>query len=442
MRAMLNIQGRGLRHAALALFLFLLLGGLPGTAALAAMPDRGMAVDAFNSVTKPPASRQSNSTFGSAFGTSPGSAQTGPVEPKQPKAPVVPGATNSKGVLRSEPLPLRQSAPKAQPEQGSSRKTAAHAAQAGQARPQVLTLTHGDAERRALVTLPKAAQAKKGQAAPKVPVIIFLHGAGGSAAQAMRQTNLAGRAAAAGFLAVFPEGLGPPGADNGGQTWNAWNCCGYARDNRVDDVGFLSALIARLRADFGADPGRIHLAGFSNGAMLASRFVLERPGVAASLASVAGYLPCDAPAPSDSLPVLLIHGARDQVARFAPTKAYPATGRFCEDSPARAQAEFWVRSLELVPKAQVLDDGKSPARMEEYAPQRKGARGLVRFVIVKDGGHAWPGGPRERYRYCDLPTSGVDATGLLLEFAKRAGAPAQEKAKPEPAPAKKKRPTR
>lgn len=366
-------------------------------------------MDVLDSLTKPPSSRPE--ATGTDFSKT-GAGKTGAVGPTAPTAPIVPGAAPQS----VEPLPLRQDrrfAP--QQEAGtpaSQPRQTGQTGQTGQGRQQVLTLTHDGAERRALITLPKAQPQQKGKPAPRYPVIIFLHGAGGSALQAMRQTGLAGRAAAAGFIAVFPEGLGP----EGGQTWNAWNCCGFARDSRVDDVGFLSVLVSRLRADHAADPVRIHLAGFSNGAMLASRFVLERPGVAASLISAAGYLPCDAPAVPEGLPVLLIHGDRDQVARFAPTRAHPATGRFCEDHPARAQADFWVRGMDLAATPKVRET--AAARQEFYAPKSGGASGLLRFVIIKGGGHAWPGGPRERYRYCDLPTAGVDATGLVLEFCK------------------------
>lgn len=371
--------------------------------ALAATP-KGMAMDVLNSLTKPPSARPE--ATGTDFSKT-GAGKSGPTGPAAPTAPIVPGAAPQS----VEPLPLRQEERFA-PRQGTPASQPGQTERAGQGRQQVLALTHDGAERRALVTLPKAQAQQKGRPAPRSPVIIFLHGAGGSALQAMRQTGLAGRAAAAGFIAVFPDGLGP----EGGQTWNAWNCCGFARDSRVDDVDFLSVLVSRLRADFHADPARIHVAGFSNGAMLASRFVLERPGVAASLVSVAGYLPCDAPKPPENLPVLLIHGDRDQVARFAPTRAHPATGRFCEDHPARAQAEFWVRGMGLAPEPKVRET--AAARQEFHAPKPGGASGLLRFVIVKGGGHAWPGGPRERYRYCDLPTAGVDATGLVLEFCK------------------------
>lgn len=399
----------------------------PGTGLCA---QGGMAVDVLDSFTKSPSKRQTESRNAPV-------SQTGPVAPTPPKAPVVPGASaqpfdSSQPPLRQQTTQARHLAPpRAAPKAGP--------------RLQQLTLTVDGQERRAILALPKAAPAKKGQAAPKLPLVIFLHGAGGSASQAMRQTNLAERATAAGFLAVFPEGLGPPGGNGEGQTWNAWMCCGYARDQRVDDLSFLSALMGRLKADFGADPRRVYLAGFSNGAMLASRFALERPGVAAALVSVAGYLPCDAEAPTAPLPVLVIHGDRDGVARFGPTAAHPATGRYCEDYPARAQVDFWVRGMNLSPKAQVQDAKKSPARVEEYGPAKKGGRALVRFVIAKGGGHAWPGGTRERYRYCDLPTAGVDATGLMLNFFRNASAPApaketvKEAAKIPAKPAKKRR---
>ncbi|MDR3640042.1 MAG: PHB depolymerase family esterase [Humidesulfovibrio sp.] len=417
MRAALAILSASTRRRlcglAAALALCALLAPVP---ALCAESARGMAQDLLDVLTKSPAKDKAANHSGST-------GQTGPVAPAQPRAPVVPGAPGQSGG------PAQDAAPSFAPRQDKAPRQQAQPGRASaprfQDRGQVLTLRYDGLERRALLTLPKSAALKQGQAGPRLPLIVFLHGAGSSAAQAMRQTGLAERAAAAGFLAVFPEGLGPEGE----QTWNAWMCCGYARDQRVDDVGFLSALIGRLCADYDADPKRVYLAGFSNGAMLASRFVLERPGVTAGLAVAAGYLPCDVERPADRLPVLIIHGARDQVARFAPTRAHPATGRFCEDSPARAQVDDWVRGMELSPKARVRDSRTSPLRVEDYASVQRGGRGFVRFVIVKNGGHAWPGGQCERYRYCDLPSASLDATGLVLDFFRKPPAVASAVAK-------------
>ncbi len=371
--------------------------------------------------------------------------QTGPIAPTQPKVPVVktlpsqpagaplPGSPLSTAPLPGsafsdapgapvQPAPSGQVAPRPRPE-----------SQRQDPQPQnlhkedTLRLVHDGLERLALVRLPKAKAQKKGQAASqtsaqKLPLVIFLHGAGGSARQAMQQTGLAELGARAGFIAVFPEGLAAPqGQENAGiQTWNAWSCCGFARDQKSDDVGFLAALIGRLKADYPVDPRRIHLAGFSNGAMLASRFALERPGIVAAIASVAGYLPCDAPAPKEPLPVLVIHGNHDRVARFGPAPGQPRTGRFCEDFPAKAQVDFWVRGLSLKARPQQVQDGKkSRARVERYGPDKKAGRAAVEYVIVKGGGHAWPGGERVRYRYCDLPTADLDATAMLWDFFKR-----------------------
>jgi polyhydroxybutyrate depolymerase len=365
----------------------------------------GMTQDLLDALTKSPAARQDRSAA-----PRPGA---GPTAPAQPAAPVVPGASVPSVTFPSGAQPLR---PAGRPG-------------ANQGRHRVLTLRHDGLDRRALVTLPKTAAVKKGQLAPKLPVIIFLHGAGGSALQAMRQTNLAERAAAAGFAAVFADGTGAPGAEAEGLAWNAWDCCGYARDRRVDDVGFLSQLIGRLRTDYGADPARIYLAGFSNGAELASRFALERPGVVAAIASVGGSMACDAPRPSEALPVLVIHGARDVMARYNPTPAHPATGKLCEDHQAQAQVEHWVRGMNLPRAPRVRED--AAVRVEDYAPaQAQGGHGFLRFVLVKAGGHAWPGGASEVYRYCVLPTRRPDATALVLDFFShppRAAAPAPAK---------------
>lgn len=360
--------------------------------------------------------------------------QTGPTAPAQPKVPVVkalPGAPagSSQSTAPRYDVPLPGSAFSATPGQPVNRQNSRPATQAGQRqrenaqRVETLRLTHDDLERVALIAQPQARQQKS---VARLPLLIFLHGAGGSARQAMQQTGLGALAERAGFLAVFPEGLAAPqGQEYAGiQTWNAWSCCGYARDQKADDVGYLAALISRLKADYPVDPRRVYLAGFSNGAMLASRFALERPGVAAAIAAVAGYLPCDAPAPQEPLPVLVIHGNRDRVARFGPHQDQPRTGRFCEDFPAKAQVDFWVRGQNLKARPQQVQDGQNRrTRVERYGPDKKSGRALVEFVIVKGGGHAWPGGEAVHYRYCDLPTPDPDATTLVWDFLKRQARP-------------------
>jgi polyhydroxybutyrate depolymerase len=445
-----------------ALALALSLSAVPAAQAAEASSARQTMGDILDSLTHAPEQQQTATGFPKTppkSGGPPAQRQAGPSAPAQPKAPVVqtfparpagaqpsapplPGSAFSgspgTGGQSREPAPpapsaMRQGArpaPKAEPRQREN-----------QQREDVLRLEHDGLERLALVLQPKGKALGKGQARPRLPLVIFLHGAGGSARQAMQQTGLAGLAERAGFIAVFPEGLAAPqGQENAGiQTWNAWMCCGYARDQKSDDVGYLAALISRLKTDYPVDPRRIHLAGFSNGAMLASRFALERPGVVAAIASVAGYLPCELALPKEPLPVLVIHGNRDRVARFGPAQDQPRTGRLCEDFPAKAQVDFWVHGLGLKAKPQQVQDARnSRTRVERYGPDKKNGRAAVEFVIVKGGGHAWPGGKDVRYRYCDLPTPDPDATAMLWNFFKRQTRPgAPEKAAPPQKPGKK-----
>lgn len=334
--------------------------------------------------------------------------ESAPARQSGPTAPAVP-VVKPLGPQMNTEKPLREVVRERQGQQQMAKARPA-------ARDLNFAMTHDGRKRTALVHVPP--QAKDGK---RLPVVFFLHGAGGSAAQGMRQTNLTGLADRAGFLAVFPEGLGP----EGGQTWNAWMCCGFARDTKVDDVGFLDALIGRLKADGYSGPmidgRRMYLAGFSNGAMLASRFALERPGVAAAIAVVSGTLPCDLDPPKTALPVFLVHGDQDKVARFGPTAAHPATGRSCEDYPARAQVDYWVRGLGLSAKPKVLEHTKTRSRLEIYegGPGGKRGRAELRSLVVHGGGHAWPGGAREVYRYCDMPPREPDVSALVWEFLSR-----------------------
>ena len=59
----------------------------------------------------------------------------------------------------------------------------------------------------------------------------------------------------------------------------------------ADDVGFLAALIERIRAEYGLGRARVFIAGGSNGAQMTHAFVFHRPEVVAAAASGAGSLP-------------------------------------------------------------------------------------------------------------------------------------------------------
>lgn len=138
-------------------------------------------------------------------------------------------------------------------------------------------------ERRFAVYVPHAVAA--------APALVFvLHGSMGDGAMARSQTWHAFEPIAdrEGFLVVYPDG------------WERhWNGCRaaapYAANTEdVDDVAFLEALVARLRAERGVDAARVFATGLSNGGHMAYRLALEAPERFAAVAPIAASLPSDA----------------------------------------------------------------------------------------------------------------------------------------------------
>ena len=164
--------------------------------------------------------------------------------------------------------------------------------------------------RKAIVYTPKAIKDLT-----SVPVVLFLHGGGGKAENVERY-GIREYADRYGFILVAPDGTGSLSLHtwNGG-TWmvdgKAQSCCGTAARNDVDDVGFIEALIDRLIETYGADPDRIYVTGFSNGAIMGYRLACE---LSDRLAAVAVAAPpglsddCD---PTRAIPLLHIIGTAD-----------------------------------------------------------------------------------------------------------------------------------
>ena len=136
--------------------------------------------------------------------------------------------------------------------------------------------------RRALLRIP----AQGGAGA--LPTVILLHGAGGTAKLALGNTGWTELAEREGILLAYPEGTrrdqaSPPMFLQNPQAWNDGSGRGHTARTGVDDVGFIGALAGELVRSHGADPGRIYLAGFSNGASMAFRAGAELPGLMAAI---------------------------------------------------------------------------------------------------------------------------------------------------------------
>src|SRR5207248_3011697 len=91
---------------------------------------------------------------------------------------------------------------------------------------------------------------------PKKPaaVVLAFHGGGSNAEQMVRFCGLNETADKHDFLVVYPSGTGRMKT---ALTWNGGNCCGYAMQNKVDDVAFTRALLDDLAKVVKVDGKRV-----------------------------------------------------------------------------------------------------------------------------------------------------------------------------------------
>lgn len=272
-----------------------------------------------------------------------------------------------------------------------------------------LTLLHEGDTRSYVVRAPPGLMELK----HKVPLVLVLHGGGGNAEITERMTGFTAKAAKEGFIVVYPEGSSR--FKDKLLTWNAGHCCGYALNNKVDDVGFINALIDKLIKDYPVDPKRVYATGISNGGMMSHRLGIELPQKMAAIAPVVGALFGDEKIPAQSVSALMINGMLDKSVPYqggAPGGRFPGAWDGTPVKPAVAQTEFWAQANRCA--ADPALDERGPVISRKYScPGGK----AVELLLLKDTGHTWPGGQRG-FRSADDPGSSLNATDVIWDFFK------------------------
>ena len=217
-------------------------------------------------------------------------------------------------------------------------------------------------------------------------LVVNLHAAGATGAGQEALTNYDAVADTYGFVAVYPDGIDLSWADGRGAS---------EPDRRgIDDVGFLSALIGKLVADYGIDPGRVFATGLSAGAFMANRLACDRADVIAAVAPVAGTLGVNVGCnPSRPVSVLQFHGTADPIVPFT-GGAMTGRGGASDILSATTMNERWRQAdgcpdpvQDVLPTA---GDGTVTRRLTA-SPCAAGT--AVVFLTVDGGGHTWPSAP-------------------------------------------------
>ncbi|UTH73125.1 PHB depolymerase family esterase [Chromobacterium sp. IIBBL 290-4] len=232
------------------------------------------------------------------------------------------------------------------------------------------------------------------------PLVILLHGHGGSARQLLGQGLGAAPLSAwlkiadrEGLLLIAPDGV------KGGDGRQGWHDCraDAVTNPKVDDVAFLDALIDQAVAQRRADPLRIYLMGMSNGGMMTLRMAAERGARLAAFATVGASMArrseC-APA-AHPLPGLIVAGTADPVVPFRGGEVSLLAGK------GRGEV---ISVNDTVARWRKLDGEDGQAAVTETLPHLRpedptlavwsrwgGSRGLPLWQLtIQGGGHVEP----------------------------------------------------
>lgn len=216
------------------------------------------------------------------------------------------------------------------------------------------------------------------------PLVLVLHGGGGSAGEVRRSTRGRFEALADrdGFLVLYPDAIG-----------RIWDTGVGEISSRLtphrDDLGFLLALVGRVSDAHAVDARRIFAAGVSRGGQAGYMLGCRSGGVIRAVAAVSMTLPAaeaDSCAAGAPLGVLLIEGTADPIVPYG-------GGQVTVFGRARDRVLSADQTMALFERRNgcrgEADLGRSGAVVRSAG---RACRAPVVLDRVEGGGHGWPSG--------------------------------------------------
>ena len=231
-----------------------------------------------------------------------------------------------------------------------------------------------------------------------IPLMFVLHDQGGTPEQyAQSSMDITKGLAAAGYIAVFPEGAVPV-AGKLGSGW-ADGLCSLPPDDSaeapVDDVAFIRAILKDLTRELKVDDKRVYVLGVGEGGTMAHRVGAEMAPQIAAVVAVAATIGCrpgpegpakTPPYPKGAASVLMVHGEDDKVVPIAGAEASDG-GPTLLSLPLRDAVTFWTRANKCDGEP-VKDSHRGEFDSEIYTCKETHTE--VALLVLHDGIHAMP----------------------------------------------------
>ncbi len=251
-------------------------------------------------------------------------------------------------------------------------------------------LHHGGLNREYLLYEPIGAADWPGKSRP---LLIVLHGGGGTHRAMVRATRRRFQQLADlhGFYVVYPnavQGFWDLGEDP----------VSRSLPRRIDDLGFLAALLERLVGAFAIDPERIFATGISRGGMVSYYLACRLPGRVRAIAAVAMPLPgsleddCQAGPP---VGLAVLNGTEDPIVPYEGGEIRLFGRNRGPVLSTDATIRLWLQRNRCSGEGQSVklsdsSDDSTRVRKTEYSDCEGDASVLL--YRIEGGGHTWPSG--------------------------------------------------
>jgi polyhydroxybutyrate depolymerase len=251
------------------------------------------------------------------------------------------------------------------------------------------------------------------------PLIVVLHGGGGSAEFARRVHGWRDLSQREGCLVVFPEATSEdptraPGVRDNPRIWNDGSRRSAVARRGVDDIGYLAAVLDDVQDHFAIDADRVFVTGFSNGASMTFRVGVELSDRVSAIAPVSGHLCLPEPRPVRPVSLLYMIGLADPLNPFEGGPVTSPWGARRNKPPVMDSILCWVNLIGAPARPTATHDA-SGVRRVQFGPGDSGHE--VQLYTIEGQGHEWPGGQRTLPPIISGPqTNKLNATNVIWDF--------------------------
>lgn len=235
-----------------------------------------------------------------------------------------------------------------------------------------------------------------------VPLILALHGAGGTGQGMQAFSGLDAIADKEGFLVAYPDAIS-----------NSWNDGRNDGVKEINDLGYLEHLIDSVAEKADIDRTRVYATGFSRGAMMAYRLICNYPTQFAGIAAVASTFPTYLISECQNAPpvaVMMVQGTDDPIV--------PWTGIRNGYLSAMSSMRFWGqhnRCSTLGPIKEAVDLNPLDGTRLLIQSASKCVQPAMLYGVF-NGGHTWPGHPIQAGMELGLTSADFDVAAAMWEF--------------------------